>query len=191
MEVVTGDVLAYRDVLAQIRQPHRESLGVLARLQEISANSILFLGMGRPEPGEPHQLGVHLGFFNHQRIAGSDGFDLGVRQRGGIKVFQAADRHIAAHDLRDELGFRFECLPHVGIERAFADVAVNLDDGVLVSLPEDAPFALLHVGWPPRGIEMVKRNQPFLNVRARTHLLRTAKQDANFARAHVTEQRQL
>ena len=38
---------------------------------------------------------------------------------------------------------------------------------------------------------MVKRNQPFLNVRARTHLLRAAKQDADLARANVTEQRQL
>src|SRR5205823_9288639 len=101
-----------------------------------------------------------------------------------------ANGHVAAHDLRDELCLRLQRLPHVGIERAFADVAVNLDDGVLVSLPEDAPFALLYVSGPPRSIEMVKSNEPFLDVRARTHLLRAAKQDAHLARANVTKQRQ-
>jgi hypothetical protein len=38
---------------------------------------------------------------------------------------------------------------------------------------------------------MVQGNQPFLHVRARTHLLRAAEEDADLARAHVSEQSQL
>src|SRR5439155_26801754 len=67
----------------------------------------------------------------------------------------------------------------------------RLDGGVLVSLPQDAPFALLHVGRPPRCIEMVKRNQPFLAIRARAHLSRAAEPNASLACANVTEKRQI
>ena len=85
-------------------------------MEEVSANPVLLLGMGGAKSGKPHQFGVHLGLFNHERIARSDGFHLGVSQRGGIKVFQATDRHIAAHHLRNELGFGFKRLPHVRVE---------------------------------------------------------------------------
>ena len=32
--------------------------------------------MGGTQPSQPHQLGVHLGFLDDQRIAGCNGFDL-------------------------------------------------------------------------------------------------------------------
>ena len=147
--------------------------------------------MGGAQPREPDQLGVHLGFLNHERIAGRDGFDLGVGQCGRVQVFKAADGHVAAHHLGDELRLRLQGLPHVGVERAFGDVAVNLDDGILVALPENPPLALLHVGRSPRRIEMMQGNQPLLHVRARTHLLRAAEKDADLARAHIPEQREL
>src|SRR6266487_2019917 len=159
VEVVPGHVLAYRDVLTQIRQAHRESLGVLARLEEISANPVLLLGMGRAKSGKPDQLGVNLRFFDHERIAGSDGFHFGVSQRGGFKVFQATDRHIAAHYLGDELRFGLQRLPHIRVERAFTDVAINLDDWILIALPENPSLPLFYVGRPPRSVKMMKRDE--------------------------------
>ena len=38
------------------------------RMAEAAADAILFLGMSRTQPGEPDQFGVHLSFFDHQRI---------------------------------------------------------------------------------------------------------------------------
>ena len=58
----------------------------------------------------------------------------------------------------------------------------------LIALPQNPSFALLHVGGSPRRVQMMQRNQPFLHIRARTHFLRAAEQDADLARADGTEQ---
>ena len=121
--------------------------------------------MGRAKSGKPHQLSVHLGFFNHKRIAGSDGFDLGVSQRGGFQVFEATDRHIAAHHLGDELRLGLQRLPHIRVERAFTDVAKNLDDWILIALPENPSLPLFYVGRPPRSVKVMKRDEALLHVR--------------------------
>ncbi len=156
-------------------------------MAQTAADAILLLGMGGAQPGEPDQLGIHLGLFDDKRIAGSDGFDLGIGQRGGIHVFKPAHGHVAGHHLGDELGLRLQRLPHIGIERAFGDVAINLHAGILVALPQNSSLALLHISRPPRSVQMMQGNQPLLDVRARTHFLCAAKQDADFARADGTE----
>ena len=103
-------------ILPQVRQPFRPSLHLLVRMAKTGANAVLFLGMGGAEPGQPDQLGVHLGFFDDERIPGSDGLDLGIGQRSGVHIFEAAHGHVAAHHLGDELRLRFQRLPHIGIE---------------------------------------------------------------------------
>ena len=143
-------------ILPQICQPFRPGLHLLVRMAKTAADAILFLGMGGAQPGQPDQLGVHLGFFDDERIAGSDGFDLGIGQRGGVHVFEAAHGHVPAHHLGDELGLGFQRLPHIGIERAFGDVAINLHAGISIALPQNASLALLHVGGSPRRIQMMQ-----------------------------------
>jgi hypothetical protein len=111
----------------------------------------LFFGMGGTQPRELHQLGVHLCLFNHERIAGGDGFDFGIGERGRVEVFNTANGHVAAHHLGDELGLGLQGLPHIRIERAFSDVTVNLHGGIFIALPQNPAFALLHVSGPPSG----------------------------------------
>ena len=151
----------------------------------------MFLGVGGAKSREPHQFGVHLCLLDHERIAGRDGFDFGVGERGGVHVLEAANGHVAGHHLGDELRLRLQRLPHVGVERAFGDVAVNLNVRIRVALAENAAFALLDVGRSPRRVEMMQGDQPLLHVGALTHLLRAAEKNADLACAHVAKQRQL
>ena len=122
------------------------------------------------QPRQSHQFGVDRGFLDHERVAGSDRFHLGVSQRCGIHVFGAADGGIAGHHLGDEAAFRFQGLPHVGVEAAFGHVAEDFDVFVLVSLPNDAAFALFDVGRSPRGVEMMQCHEASLDVGAFAHL---------------------
>ena len=143
-------------------------------MAQAGADAILFFGMGGAQPGQPDQLGVHLGFFNDERITRRDGFDLGVSQRGGIHVFETAHGHVAAHHLGDKFRLGFQRLPHIGVKRAFGDITINLHAGIFITLPENPSFALFHVGGSPRSIQMMKRNQSLLDVRSRSHLLSAA-----------------
>ena len=161
------------------------------RVTQGAADAILFLGMGRAQPGQPDQLGVHLGFFDDERITRRDGFDLGIGQRGGIHVFKPAHGHIAAHHLGNKLRLGLQRLPHIGVERAFGDVSINLHGGVFVALPENPPLALFHVSRPPRRVQMMQRNQPLLDIGAGTHFLCAAEQNSHFACSNRTEQAQL
>jgi hypothetical protein len=45
---------------------------------------------------------------------------------------------------------------------------------VLIALAQDATLPLFDLGRFPRGIEVMQRYQPFLNVGADAHLLRAA-----------------
>ena len=61
-------------------------------------------------------VGVGLGERQHGRIAGGDGFDLGVGEFLAADVLGAAGGIVAGDDLADEAGLGFECLPHIGVK---------------------------------------------------------------------------
>jgi hypothetical protein len=81
--------------------------------------------------------------------------------------------------MRDEPGFGFKSLPHIGIKRPFGDVAIDRDFFVFVSLTEDAAVTLLDFRWFPRGVEVMQRDQAFLDVGAGAHFLGAADQHAD------------
>ena len=97
-------------------QPFGISFRFLPRMAQIGTDAVLFLGMGRAQPGEPHQPSIHLCFFDHERITGSDGLDFGVGQGRRVEVFHTPNGHIAGHHLGDELGLGFQRLPHIGVK---------------------------------------------------------------------------
>jgi len=132
---------------------------------QIRPDAVLLLGVGGAQPCEPHQLRIYLSFLDHQWIAGSDGFHLGVGKCRRFQVFHTANGHVAAHHLGDELGFGLQRLPHVGVERAFGDVAKNRDDRVLVALPQNPPLTLLYVGGSPGRVKVMQSDQTLLHVR--------------------------
>jgi len=109
-------------------------------------------------------------------VALGDRFHFRVSERGGVHVFGPTDSGVAGHHLRDEATFGFKRLPHVGVEAAFGDVAEDLHELVLVSLSDDAAFALLDVGRTPWGIEMMQRNEALLAFRREEARDRFAKQ---------------
>ena len=153
------------------------------------AHLILAVGVLLFQPREAQHLGVDGGFLDDERIAGGDGFHLGVGERGGVHVLGAAHGGVAGHDLRDEAAFRLQRLPHVGVEGAFGDVAEDLHVFVRVALAQDAAVALLDVGGAPRRVEVVQGDEPLLHVGAFAHLRRAAEKDAHLSFAHVFEER--
>ena len=82
----------------------------------------------------------------------------------------------------------FQCLPHVGIERAFGHVAEDFDLLVFVALPQDATVPLFHFGGLPRGIQMMQSGQPLLDIGAGAHLLRGTDQDSHSIVADLFEE---
>ena len=72
----------------------------------------------------------------------------------------------------DEARLRLKRLPHVGIERTLGYVTENLDFFVFVTLAQNPPLALLNIARAPRGVKMMERGQPALDVGARAHLFR-------------------
>ena len=135
------------------------------------------------------QLGVRLGERQHGRIARGDGLDLRVGELLAADVLGAADGALAGHHLGDEARLGLECLPHIGVERSFRDVAVDGDFLVVVPLAEDAALALLDLGRLPRGIEVMERDEASLHVRAGAHLLGGADQHADGAAPDPIEER--
>ena len=79
----------------------------------------------------------------------------------------------------------FDCRPHIGVEGVLGNVAVYLHLGVFVALPDNASFALLYVGRPPRAIEVMFADEQFLYVGARAHLCGGAKQHTHLTCAHL------
>ena len=149
-----------------------------------------FLVLGA-KPGQPHDLGVDLGLFDHERIAGGDGFDLGIGQGRGVQVLDLADMALVGHDLPDEFGFGFQDAPHIRVERSFRDVTKDLHFGILVALAQDAAFSLLDVGRPPRGVEVMKGDQAFLHVGSRSHLLGASQRHPDLTGADTFEKASL
>jgi len=73
-EFVTRSVVPESQILAQVCEPFRPCLHFLAGMAQAGADAILFLSMGGAQPGQPDQLGVHLGLFNHHWIGAQSAF---------------------------------------------------------------------------------------------------------------------
>ena len=143
------------------------------------------------EQGEPLQFGVGLGEREHGRVARRDRLDLGIGEFLAADVLGPAGGVVAGHDLRDEPGLGFQCLPHISVERSFGDVAVDRDFLVFVALAEDAAVALLDFGRFPRCVEVMQGDQAFLDVGAGAHFLGAADQHADRAIPDLLEERLL
>ena len=173
--------IARRDVRMQMLEGLSRVGDLLGQIAKLPADVVLLVEMGGAQLVELADLGVDFDLFHHGGIAGGDGLDFGVGESAAFEILGGADRSLAAHDLLDEAGLGFEGLPHIGVERAFGDVAVNLDFRIEIALPENSPLALLDVARPPGRIEMMQRAKAALHVRARSHLFRRT--DDEFARA--------
>ena len=57
----------------------------------------------------------------------------------------------------------------VGIERAFGDIAEDLNILVLVALTDNSSGALFQISRSPRYIKVMDSNKPFLDVSTRTY----------------------
>src|SRR5262249_1505933 len=62
---------------------------------------------------------------------------------------------------------------------------------IFVSLPKYSSVALLHVGGSPRCVQMMKRNEPLLDVRTGSHFLGATKENANTTSANIPKEHQL
>jgi len=62
-------------------------------MRKLARNAILFLGMGGAQPGQPDQLGVHLGFLNPSGFPDAMAFTR-RSQSGGVHVFETAHSHV-------------------------------------------------------------------------------------------------
>src|SRR5208283_614534 len=115
-------------------------------------NPVLRLVVLGSQSAETAQLGVDVGFLDDQWIPRRDSLDLGVRECRAVYVLDMAQVIAAGHYLVNEFGFRFERLPHVGVETALGDIAVDLNLGVAIALPENSSLTLFHVRATPRRI---------------------------------------
>ena len=118
-------------------------------------------------------------FLNDGRIAGCDRLDLRVGESAAFEILRRANRRFSPHHLLDEAGLCFQRLPHVGIEGPFRNIAVNLNLFIRVSLAQNPPFPLLDIARSPGCIQVMKRDEPSLNIRAGAHLLGRSEQYAN------------
>ena len=109
------------------------ALDLLGQAFHLPADVVLLVDMGGAKLVELADFGIDLDLFHDGGVSGGDGLDLGIGERAAFEVFRLADGDAAVHDLIDEAGFRLQHLPHIGIERSFGDVAVDLDFGL--SLP--------------------------------------------------------
>ena len=157
-------------------------------MANLAPQFVLPLPMLALQAGQASEFCVNIGFLDHHRIARGDGFDFGAGEGSAINVLDAAQITLSGHHLGDELRLGFQGLPRVGIEGLFRHVAVNLNLRVRVSLAQNPALALLHVRRPPRRIQMMQRDETFLNVGARAHLLRAAEKNPHPPGAHVTAQ---
>ena len=145
----------------------------------------------REQRRELGYLRVHTSLLNHQRIARSQGFHLGIRQRRQFHIFQRPDTLVALHHLGNEARLGLQGLPEVTVKAAFCDITVNVHRVTLVALPQDATVSLLHIAGPPWRIQVVQGAQPGLHIGAHPHLGGRPQQHPNPAFTHRLEQRGL
>ena len=164
------------------------ALDLLRQAFHLPSDVVLLVDMRGAELVEFADFGIDLDLFHDGGIARGDGLDLGIGECAAFEVFRLADGDAAIHDLIDEARFRFEHLPHIGIERSFGDVAVDLDFRIVVALPQNSALALLDVARSPRRVEVMERDEPFLHVRAGAHFLGGAQKDADAPGIHRIKQ---
>src|SRR5262249_14765448 len=148
-----------------------ESRQFIVEMTHLSSEAELRFDVLCTESRQPRDFSINSSLLNYHRVAGCYGLHFGVSEGRTVNVLDATEFCLASHHLRDKACLGFKGLPHVCIERFLGDVTVNLHLGVLISLPQDTPLALFHVGRTPRCIKMVQCNKALLHVRARSHFL--------------------
>ncbi len=124
-------------------------------------------------------FGINSDFLHDRGIARGDGLDLGIGKRPAFEVLGAAHRGVAGHHLLDEAGLGLQGLPHIGVERAFRDVAVNLHFRIKIALAQNSSLALLEVARAPGRVEVMQRAQVALDVHPCPHFFGRADHDAH------------
>ena len=107
--------------------------------------------------------------------------------KAGASRSDPADVAFFRHDLPDKLGLGFQNAPHVRVERALGDVSKDFHFGILVPLAQNPALSLLDVGRPPRGVDVMERDQAFLNVRPGAHHLGASHQHPDPPGSHLFE----
>ena len=87
-------------------------------------------------------------------VSGAQGLDFGKGQRRFVHIIAGADRAFAGHDLRNEFLFVLHRLPQVGIESSLSNIAVHMDQRILVTLALDTALALGKISRTPRTIQV-------------------------------------
>ncbi|MCE0497974.1 MAG: hypothetical protein LV481_08530 [Methylacidiphilales bacterium] len=87
----------------------------------------------------------------------------------------------------DELGLGFQNAPHIRVERALGDVTEDFHFEILIALAQNPALALLDVGRPPWGVDVVQRDQAFLNIRPGAHHLGASHHDPDPPGSHFLE----
>lgn len=108
---------------------------------------------------QPSHIDIQVHLLFDERIAGTEGLDLGITEGRFVDVLGSADGGFTGHDLTDEFLFTFHQLKEVGIEGVFCHIGINLNLPVFVALPDNAAFPLLKVSRSPGTIEVVQGNQ--------------------------------
>ena len=121
-------------------------------------------------------------------VSGAQGLDLGKGQRRFVHIIAGADRAFAGHDLRNEFLFVLHRLPQVGIESSLGNIAVHMDQRILVALALDTALALGKVSRTPRTIQVMERHKPVLHIGASAHFGGAAQQDAHLPSANLGKQ---
>ena len=183
---VAGD-----DVRPQMLEGLPGVTDLLGQVAELPADFVLLVEMHGAELVELADFGVDSDLLHHRGIARGDGLDFGVGQGAAFEVLGAAHRGVAGHDLLVEAGLGLQGLPHIGVERAFGDVAVNLHFRIKIALAQNSALALLDVARAPGRVEMMQGAQAALDVHPCPHFFSGADPDAYPAGVHGLEQIQL
>ena len=105
-----------------------------------------------------------------------------------FNVVNFSNRRVAAQKRIHHFFLDRDFFPHVGVVSVFGHVGENLDFGVFVAGTQDSTFALFNVTRSPRTIQMMSRNQMFLDVDAHAHFCRRADDESNFGGVDFVEQ---
>jgi hypothetical protein len=115
-EGVTMRVVPAGDVLTNFCDSFFQARQFFIEMTNLGAQSKLSFNMLRAEPGQAGNLRINARLFNHHRIAGSNGFDLGIGQCRAINILDASQISFAGHHLGDKPRLGFERLPHIRVE---------------------------------------------------------------------------
>ena len=114
-------------------------------------------------------------------ITGTQRLDLGKGEGSFVHILAGAHGRFAGHDLRDKALLGLQRLPEVSVEGPLGHIAADMNGLVLVALSLNAPFALRQITRPPRGVQIMQRDQAILHVSASAHFGGAAHQNAHLA----------